>query len=125
MVRCPGQDLRFWKLGDIFDVPCPHCGTAVEGPTAAFCCTGCEMAAAIRGEPVALHYATGDAAEQIVVFARTNASDVIVLGSQARAAAALALGSVAAKVLVHAHCPVMVVRGGPEPIRAQVATMVV
>ncbi len=30
MVRCPGQDLRFWKLGDIFDVPCPHCGTAVE-----------------------------------------------------------------------------------------------
>ncbi len=30
MVRCPGQDLRFWKLGDIFDVPCPHCGAAVE-----------------------------------------------------------------------------------------------
>ncbi len=30
MVRCPGQDLRFWKLGDIFDVPCPHCGTGVE-----------------------------------------------------------------------------------------------
>jgi len=30
MVRCPGQDLRFWKLGDIFDANCPHCGTAVE-----------------------------------------------------------------------------------------------
>jgi hypothetical protein len=30
MVRCPGQDPRFWKLGDIFDVSCPHCGTAVE-----------------------------------------------------------------------------------------------
>lgn len=30
MVRCPGQDLRFWKLGDIFDAECPHCGTAVE-----------------------------------------------------------------------------------------------
>ncbi len=30
MVRCPGQDLRFWRLGDIFDVPCPHCGTGVE-----------------------------------------------------------------------------------------------
>jgi len=30
MVRCPGQDLRFWKLGDIFDADCPHCGTAVE-----------------------------------------------------------------------------------------------
>ena len=30
MVRCPGQDLRFWKLGDIFDVQCPHCGTGIE-----------------------------------------------------------------------------------------------
>lgn len=30
MVRCPGQDLRFWKLDDIFDVECPHCGAAVE-----------------------------------------------------------------------------------------------
>jgi hypothetical protein len=30
MMRCPGQDLRFWKLGDIFDVPCPHCGMAIE-----------------------------------------------------------------------------------------------
>ncbi len=30
MVRCPGQGLRFWKLDDIFDVDCPHCGTAVE-----------------------------------------------------------------------------------------------
>jgi len=30
MVRCPGQDLRFWKLADIFDVQCPHCGTGIE-----------------------------------------------------------------------------------------------
>jgi hypothetical protein len=30
MLRCPGQDPRFWKLGDIFDVVCPHCGTAIE-----------------------------------------------------------------------------------------------
>jgi len=30
MVRCPGQNLRFWKLGDIFDAECPHCGTTVE-----------------------------------------------------------------------------------------------
>jgi HD superfamily phosphodiesterase len=29
-MRCPGQDLRFWKLEDIFDIACPHCGTAVE-----------------------------------------------------------------------------------------------
>jgi len=26
---------------------CPHCGTPVEGPKDVFCCSGCEMAAAI------------------------------------------------------------------------------
>ncbi len=30
MVRCPGQDQRFWKPEDIFDVKCPSCGQAVE-----------------------------------------------------------------------------------------------
>lgn len=30
MVRCPGQDLMFWKSGDIFEAQCPHCGTSVE-----------------------------------------------------------------------------------------------
>lgn len=29
-VKCPGQDLRYWKKGDIFDVPCPDCGREVE-----------------------------------------------------------------------------------------------
>ena len=28
--RCPGQDLRYWKPEDIFDVPCPFCGTEIE-----------------------------------------------------------------------------------------------
>jgi endogenous inhibitor of DNA gyrase (YacG/DUF329 family) len=28
--RCPGQDQRFWKPGDIFEAPCPQCGRAVE-----------------------------------------------------------------------------------------------
>jgi hypothetical protein len=27
---CPGQDTRNWKPNDIFTVPCPHCGAAVE-----------------------------------------------------------------------------------------------
>ena len=27
---CPGQDTRYWKPGDIFEAPCPHCGHAVE-----------------------------------------------------------------------------------------------
>jgi len=30
MVRCPGQDQRFWKPQDIFEVDCPQCGKPVE-----------------------------------------------------------------------------------------------
>ena len=30
MVRCPGQDQRFWKPDDIFELKCPGCGTSVE-----------------------------------------------------------------------------------------------
>jgi hypothetical protein len=30
MIRCPGQDQRFWKPDDIFEVKCPHCDGAVE-----------------------------------------------------------------------------------------------
>jgi hypothetical protein len=29
-MKCPGQDTRYWKPGDIFDVDCPHCGNKVE-----------------------------------------------------------------------------------------------
>ena len=29
-MKCPGQDTRYWKPGDIFDVPCPACGSSVE-----------------------------------------------------------------------------------------------
>lgn len=30
MARCPGQDQRFWKPDDIFEVACPSCGISVE-----------------------------------------------------------------------------------------------
>jgi HD superfamily phosphodiesterase len=30
MVKCPGQDQRFWKPGDIFEVNCGNCGRIVE-----------------------------------------------------------------------------------------------
>ncbi len=30
MVRCPGQDQRFWKPDDIFEVKCPGCGKVIE-----------------------------------------------------------------------------------------------
>jgi len=29
-VRCPGQDLRYWKQDAIFEVLCPECGEQVE-----------------------------------------------------------------------------------------------
>ena len=29
-MRCPGQDMRFWKPGDIFETQCPKCGARVE-----------------------------------------------------------------------------------------------
>ncbi|MEJ2203001.1 MAG: heavy metal translocating P-type ATPase metal-binding domain-containing protein [Gemmatimonadota bacterium] len=41
---------------------CPHCGTSVEGPEDAFCCAGCEMAAAIiRGAGLERYYADREA----------------------------------------------------------------
>ncbi len=30
MFRCPGQDQRFWKPEDIFEVQCPGCGQPIE-----------------------------------------------------------------------------------------------
>ena len=30
MPRCPGQDQRFWKPDDIFEVRCPGCDQTVE-----------------------------------------------------------------------------------------------
>jgi hypothetical protein len=29
-MQCPGQDTRYWKPGDIFDIDCPQCGHKVE-----------------------------------------------------------------------------------------------
>lgn len=29
-MKCPGQDTRYWKPGDIFEVPCPGCDNRVE-----------------------------------------------------------------------------------------------
>jgi len=30
MLRCPGQDQRFWKPEDVFEVQCGKCGGYVE-----------------------------------------------------------------------------------------------
>ena len=29
-MKCPGQDMRYWKPGDIFEADCPKCGVTVE-----------------------------------------------------------------------------------------------
>ena len=29
-MKCPGQDMRFWKPGDVFSTTCPKCGRQVE-----------------------------------------------------------------------------------------------
>lgn len=30
MPKCPGQDQRYWKPGDIFDINCPQCAAPIE-----------------------------------------------------------------------------------------------
>ena len=63
----------------------------------------------IRGKPVRVQLATGDAAGEILAFARRERCDLLVMGTRARSRLTLAVGSVAAKVLVEAPCPVLVV----------------
>jgi HD superfamily phosphohydrolase YqeK len=29
-MQCPGQDMRYWKPGAIFEAPCAHCGQTME-----------------------------------------------------------------------------------------------
>jgi len=29
-MKCPGQDTRYWKSGDIFEEKCPGCGQFLE-----------------------------------------------------------------------------------------------
>lgn len=29
-MKCPGQDMQYWKEGSIFEAPCPQCGNIVE-----------------------------------------------------------------------------------------------
>lgn len=53
----------------------------------------------------------GQAAEQICVYAKEHACDLIVLGTRGRSSfSKLLLGSVSVQVTSHAHCPVTLVR---------------
>ena len=63
----------------------------------------------LRGEEVKVQLASGDAAEQILAFARRTRCDLLVIGSRVSRPVSLALGSVAARVMMQAPCPVLVV----------------
>ncbi len=66
-------------------------------------------AARVRARPLLLE---GSAHERIVRAARTARADLIVMGTHGRGAVAkLLLGSVAERVVGHATCPVLTVRG--------------
>ncbi len=77
--QCPGQDKRFWKPTDVFEMPCSHCGETLEfwkddlrrrcrscGQLVANprfdlgCAQWCQFAAKCLGQP------TGDAGEALV-----------------------------------------------------------
>jgi nucleotide-binding universal stress UspA family protein len=77
------------------------------------------IAGGLLGSPVEVHYATGDAAEEIVRFARGAKCDLIVLGTRARSKASLAVASAVSGVLPHAPCPVTVVPAAAEAVEAQ------
>ena len=60
----------------------------------------------------------GDAGEAIVAAANSEGVDLIVVGSHGRSGVSrFFIGSVSDYVVHHAHCPVMVVRGGLEATR--------
>ena len=63
----------------------------------------------LRGETVRVQLASGDAADEIVAFARRVGCDLLVLGTRARRPVTFALGSVPAKVMTQAPCPVLMV----------------
>lgn len=67
-----------------------------------------------EGTPAEYVVATGSASQQIVEIARRKDASMIVLGRQgAGAVRALLFGNVAARVVRHAPCPVLVVPPAP------------
>ena len=44
-MKCPGQDIRYWKPGAIFEVKCPKCGLAKDSPGCCKIPEGAQIAA--------------------------------------------------------------------------------
>ena len=64
----------------------------------------------VEGVPVRHHHLSGDPKTRLIEFANRNNPQLLVLGTHARKGLARVFGSVAAKLLRHATCPVMVLR---------------
>jgi nucleotide-binding universal stress UspA family protein len=68
-------------------------------------------AAKLAGGPVATQKAIGEPAAEIVTFAKSAGVDLVVVGTHGRTGLEHALmGSVAERVVLRAHCPVLSVR---------------
>lgn len=66
--------------------------------------------------PIETAFAAGSPSTRIVQYARDHNVDMIVMGTHGRGPVArFFLGSVAEGVVRSAHCPVLTVRGEPEP----------
>ena len=68
-----------------------------------------DMASEFRGAPVRVELGLGPPASEIVSFSRREGCDLLVLGTRARHSATFAIGSVAAHVVPHAPCSVLLV----------------
>jgi nucleotide-binding universal stress UspA family protein len=64
----------------------------------------------VSGVPIHRHHLSGLPGEKILEFAGKNQPRLLVVGTHGRKGLARIFGSVAAKILRHARCPVMVVR---------------
>ena len=69
-----------------------------------------ELLKKLNMEEIQVVYEFGNAANEIVQYAKDNDVDLIVLGSHGRHGAKLLLGSTANAVLHHAECDVLAVR---------------
>ncbi len=68
------------------------------------------LARELRGAPVRLEMGWGPVASELAAFARREGCDLLVLGSKSKHAATFAIGSVAAHLIPHAPCSVLLVR---------------
>jgi nucleotide-binding universal stress UspA family protein len=90
-------------------------GTAAQRRTTEFDCKAAADRLRQAGLPAEPEIREGDPAQEIVTSAREHGAGLVVVGTRGQTGLRrLIIGSVARKVLLHAACSVLVVRGGPH-----------